>query len=288
MYNIGPTIKKIRISKNLTLKDASSGIMAISTLSEFESGKRDMSVQNFFNLVKNLNLTLEEFEYVSKDYNKDSFDKIWKKALEYAHSNNISGLRGLYKRLNNENNGTIDYLNKLRLKNLIAKHDNTYALFQRERKFIYDYLIKTEEWMKFELTLYTAVLDVFKADTVEGLSNQIYAKSHHFEELNENKQLIIQLLINSIAVMLENDRIDSAIKYQIYVKNIITDEYMFEKNILLFASGVIEYKKGNYENGEKQMLDSIKIFNTLGSHNLADIYEKNYHDIIKKLTKKNE
>ena len=58
---MGALLKKIRLSKNLTLKELASDYLSVSFLSKFERGESDISLSRFFLL-----LDKNDFFFVSK------------------------------------------------------------------------------------------------------------------------------------------------------------------------------------------------------------------------------
>ena len=49
---MGALLKKIRLSKNLTLKELASDYLSVSFLSKFERGESDISLSRFFSFVR--------------------------------------------------------------------------------------------------------------------------------------------------------------------------------------------------------------------------------------------
>ncbi|MDR2977111.1 MAG: helix-turn-helix domain-containing protein [Streptococcaceae bacterium] len=59
---LGETFKKIRKSKNVEPKGISKSLISYSQLMRFESGESDISAVKFLRLLREINLTAEEFE----------------------------------------------------------------------------------------------------------------------------------------------------------------------------------------------------------------------------------
>jgi len=280
--NLGKTFKKIRKSKKLTQKAVCEGIIPLSTLSEFESGKGDIKLSKFYEIMSNINITFQEFDHLSKNYQLDGFPLMWQKAVDYSHKKNIASLKAIYKRsLNTEKKNIYEEINHLRIKNLLASHDKDYMLSQNERKLIFDYLSSISTWSSYELRIYTCLIGNFQPKTVEKLTEGLYHKTAIYKSVESVKLLMVQTLINSISVMLEANNISSALKFHGYVEHLMGEADLFERNVFLFATGAIQVFSDKVELGKNKMEKAIQIFDDLGSHNLAQIYKENYDTIIK-------
>ncbi|HEM0178051.1 TPA: helix-turn-helix transcriptional regulator, partial [Listeria monocytogenes] len=68
MQNVGDTLKFIRKSKNLTQQEACTGALSRSNYQKIENNKIMPSMDRFIQLLLNFNMTLEEFEFVKRDF----------------------------------------------------------------------------------------------------------------------------------------------------------------------------------------------------------------------------
>ncbi|WP_125768898.1 helix-turn-helix domain-containing protein [Lapidilactobacillus wuchangensis] len=60
MTELGPTIRKIRKNRQLSLKEAAAGILSYSALAAFERGEYTISFQSLLKLLARLNFSLTE------------------------------------------------------------------------------------------------------------------------------------------------------------------------------------------------------------------------------------
>ena len=70
----GETIKKIRKSKNMTLKEVAGDSLSLSQLSRFENGKSMIPVNLFYEILDNLNTTSEEFAFIYQPEKNQKID----------------------------------------------------------------------------------------------------------------------------------------------------------------------------------------------------------------------
>lgn len=77
MTEYGEIFHKIRIGKSLTLVKSAGDVVSPSFLARFEKGESDISLQNFLAVLRNINVTTEEFFLMGDSYRGDYFDKLF-------------------------------------------------------------------------------------------------------------------------------------------------------------------------------------------------------------------
>lgn len=66
---VGEVIRYIRLSKKIKSKNVYTGILSRPAISKFEKGLSDTTTEKFFKIISNLNISLEEFYFIYKNYN---------------------------------------------------------------------------------------------------------------------------------------------------------------------------------------------------------------------------
>lgn len=94
----GATFKKLRLEKGITLKEACQQGISSAQLSRFENGKSMLTVDHFFTCLQNINVTIEEFQFVGKQTFKDRFEKSIEQMQEYLNTNQEESARSLAQR----------------------------------------------------------------------------------------------------------------------------------------------------------------------------------------------
>ena len=95
---IGPTemgalLKKIRLSKNLTLKELASDYLSVSFLSKFERGESDISLSRFFLLLDKLDVSIEEFYGILYQDNPTQTERLLESASKAYYQNDVLSLQ---------------------------------------------------------------------------------------------------------------------------------------------------------------------------------------------------
>lgn len=88
----GQTIRKIRKDKGLTQKDVCQGVVTLSYYSRIERNISTPTIDIFMEIIKNLNVRLEEFMYIHNDYQKALKDQTWFEITELYHAGNMKSL----------------------------------------------------------------------------------------------------------------------------------------------------------------------------------------------------
>ncbi|MGI0385734.1 helix-turn-helix domain-containing protein, partial [Streptococcus pneumoniae] len=67
-YDFGKVYKEIRESKGLTQEEVCGGVLSRTSLSKIESGKTTPKYENMEFLLRQINMSFEEFEYICHLY----------------------------------------------------------------------------------------------------------------------------------------------------------------------------------------------------------------------------
>ncbi|EAD9527522.1 XRE family transcriptional regulator, partial [Listeria monocytogenes] len=65
---IGTTLKKLRVGKNITREELVKGIMSTNHYFKIENNENIISLDKFIAIISRLNVTFNEFAYVTNDY----------------------------------------------------------------------------------------------------------------------------------------------------------------------------------------------------------------------------
>jgi len=213
----------------------------------------------------------------------DEFQKLWQKSVNFVYTNNIGALKSVVKRNLHmyKSNNIRDKINYLRLKNLLGEVDKNYQLTYFECKLVTDYLAESKIWTVKELSIFISFMNCFNPDLLEHITNKTYNKGSIFLTIKENKHVLVQALLNANSILIQEERIETVMKYHGYIERLIDENDLFEKNIFLFATGTIEVVNGQIFKGKAKMLKSIEILQDLGSHQLADNFQSKFDEILK-------
>ena len=282
MKDFGKAFRKIRKDRNMSQEDARKDIIPRSTLSDFERGKIDIKLSSFYFLIRNLNVSFQEFWYIVNNYDLTDFEKIWGEATTLYYDGKLNDLKALLLVMDSkkEAGGTYEELEYLMLKNLVGTKDSDFELTPKEKGIIIDHLMSNKAWTSYELVLYGNVLNSFDVKTIRTLSDEVLRRTSLYRSIPQNRVAIIRLLFNTISEMLGGDDLESAIRYQNEVESLLTSFDMYEKTIFHFTNGAIDFYRGKKSVGKEAMKEAIAIFRKLKNSGLADNYQESYDEIV--------
>lgn len=281
MENFGEIFKALREGRNLTQNQVVGEEFTSAALSMFESGKSDITLSKFYFILKQIGVTLEEFEYIVNDYDFNSFYKLLNKAYIAYNENNDYALKKLLEKEEKNVTGIYQEMNCLMLKNLICELNNQYCLTEKEKAKISSYLILIDDWSYYQLILYGNTIRALKTEMINTLSRELLKRSSFYKSIPRNKKLIREILINTIIILIDKKELKYAHFFKNAVQELLIDETaIYEKTIFLFVRGVLDFHSGKELEGKKKMRDAIEIFNKVESYRLAKTYQQNYDEIV--------
>ena len=282
MKQYGGIIRNIRNAKRLTLKEVAGNGVSVSQLSSFETGKSKLTLDKFFTVLGNLGVSLEEFEHASHGYRFNPFDQLLKDAANLFNDDNVYGLRKLINDQKKKNfSGVRHELTIIMIKTQLAEIDKKTRLREEEKKRVVDYLINVCEWTHFELILYGNTMRLLSTDDLVDITQDILSRTMYYQEIQRNRHLVIDIVLNSIIMMIDRKELSHARSFEkLLCEKRIDEANLFDKNLLLFATGVLEFYEGKKDFGKRKMRQAIELFNILESYHLAERYQVDYEKII--------
>lgn len=244
----GKTIKYIRKSKNMTLKEAAGKELSISQLSRFENEKSMIPVDLFYAVLKNLNSNTEEFNYIKNQEHPQIMKSFFKKIEIYTAEEKIDELNTLKADIEKRHPGIYSSEQFLIyfIDSILA------ALEDREttaKQHVVEYLMQIEDWGETELRLYAMFGFVLDIETTYFLMNTALNRSKQYQVLPASSKLLHVILMNNFSTFL-------AFNYLEYAEETI---HLFETNYsentddltphidFIFNKGLLAFKKKDLE-----------------------------------------
>ena len=281
---IGEVIGAIRKNKNLKLKDVYKGILSRPAISRFEKGHSDTTTDKFFQILDNLNLSLEEFHFLY-DGNKANTDAMMISAYSEAYyAKDIPKLAVLEEEVKNrfEETSKIKYLHHASIVHLLRCNLSELPFPHKELAVIKDYLFQCETWNYYELVLFTNSLDFFPEEVLDAVYTKAKEKMTEFNQLKRYKNELFSLISNILVLQLEKNNLEKSLLYYADLEKTLStsDNRMYEHAMLLFFKELIAVMQ-HKEDTEKltailqtfKLLDMERIGNQCAG--LLEIVRKN-------------
>lgn len=278
---LGNGFRNARKNLGLTVMDIAGEHRSKGSMSDFETGKGDMPVSLFYYFIQKMRITFSELKFLSNNYELDEFSKIWSEIVKLCYDKNESAVTLLMLRTERKvDEGNFDELDYIMLKQIASYTYSEFILSTREKKKVITHLKKKKDWCNRDLVLYANTLTAFDVETVKELSETVVARTAFYKSIPENKKLVAQILLNTITTLLKGDELPTAIKVQNQVRDLLDDDNAYERIVFIFVCGMIDYYRGDIENGVLLMKETIEIFHRIGSVESAQRYQASYDEIV--------
>lgn len=264
---MGKLIRVIRKNKNLKSKDVYKDILTRPAISRFERGQSDTTAEKLFQILRNMNITLEEF-YFQYNGNAESDDFLTVDAYTEAYyAKDLSKLADLERdaKMRYEETANIKFLHYAAIIHLFQRKLSYQPVSNEHFSIIRDYLVACETWGYYEVVLFTNSLDFFPADLIDALYPTVKLKMTEFNRIRRYKNELFSLISNVLVLYLEKNNADKSAYYYAELESAVSnsDNRMYEHAILLFFKELIALIK-NKQESIHQMHTILQTFELLG------------------------
>lgn len=266
----GQTIKKIRKSKGMTLKEVAGESLSVSQLSRFENEKSMIPVDLFYEVLDNLNTTTEEFEYIKGQKKHKKIMDLFFRIEKYNNNEELEKLRDLKKEIieSRPNTYSLEQFLIYFIESILETYDIKEDAWEGFREGsletqqpVLDYLMQVEDWGEMELQLYTMFGFVFDVETTYFLMRTALKKSKRYLEIPAAKSLLHNILSNNFSTFLFKDRLEYAEEtIELFEKNYSENTETVAPHIdFIFNKGLLAFKKNKPDEGKKYCERAISI-----------------------------
>ena len=265
---MGALLKKIRLSKNLTLKELASDYLSVSFLSKFERGESDISLSRFFLLLDKLDVSIEEFYGILSQDNPTHTEKLLESASKAYYQNDSLSLQKYAGEERHKFELTQDksfLYNSIMLESFLASVSNK----------------EVDENKVRELIILGNSMSFISTQTLNVLTKEIVYRTRLFGNSDSNQRIRISLLINAAYEFLRRDELDSA-KYYLDLVNDsgIPEVLLYERHELIFVMGSYLIKSGEVAEGRNLIEGCLETLRTLGAEKLLLAKESEYQELL--------
>ena len=265
MEKYGPTIRMIRISKNISLKETYSGILSKSFAIDFEKGMYDIKFSKMIEVLNRIMISADEMIFIHNNYHLVNLDNI----MTNINTNNLkTSYKYINKKLKSfdesffykDTKTNLEYMQLMLLKNINLKE----KILEKEeckkaKQYIKDYLFKTESWTLEEIKIFSDMNFIFDKDRTE-LFIMAWKSVEKYKNYPDFKIILSHLLINNLYYLFiekEYTIIKSVIKR---LKEITDDITMLHWNVLtMYFEGIYLYLKNEEKKGINKIKEAEKI-----------------------------
>lgn len=247
----GEIFKDLRSSKKFSRTEAADGVMSDTGLSHFESGYSMAGFGKVHQMLKNINVTLLEFD---DTYNRTKLKQdvlLYDTAVSLAYLNkDVGKLKFLLTQIENEikhfKHVKKYKIDKWRIEAILKQLDPTYVFPRNDIPLIKNYLMSLGEWGLYDVHLFSYSVNIFTSDDdLEELTKQMIEHTLETISLHNVEHAFIQALLNVIDSFIARKNSQLAKKSIERLKSRkIHDYYMAEKLTLKYSEASLQYQQG--------------------------------------------
>ncbi|GAA0460126.1 helix-turn-helix domain-containing protein [Alkalibacillus silvisoli] len=280
--NYGHTFRKIREQKGFTLED----IGSVSFLSKFETGESDISIQDLYDFLERIGLTLDEFLFIHHDGERPpGIIEFFNQAYDAYVKRDVNLLQEMHKGQMSqwEEHGLRRYRLQADLVKIYESLAKNREMEQEDGELqeIKDYLFKVEAWTLYELRLYSSVMMVLDEIMVITLTKEAYKKSKNYHYQPQVRDTINNILLNTLSSLLgpinQPNRLINTQAFLYFLEaleaNCLESDFVLKSNMMQLR-GLYEVKKGNITEGVEMVKGAVDLLNQFQASNLAQDAER--------------
>lgn len=279
MY-IGKTIHTLRINKNIPSHKAYKDILSRPAIVKFEKGLADTKVNRFFQILDNLNVTLEEFEvFYLKEENKNAY--YTNSYIKAYYNKDVSGLKALieeakkdYKKTGKESFNHYQAVISL----LLSDYDKNINP-EKYISTLQHYLVNCNSWGYYEVTLFTNTLPYYSDELVDIVYLKAINILHSSPNKTRYKNEFVFLICNILEVRILSKNINSAKFYllELQKQNENNQDNIYLQIAIKFFNAITDFVLGI--KNEDTITRILDIFDFLELYNEKRIYEDLYSKV---------
>ncbi|GAB2024853.1 hypothetical protein OfM1_09240 [Lactovum odontotermitis] len=276
----GQVFHDLRSWKNFSKTEADAEVMTDTALTNFENGKSIPSFDKVYKMLKNINVTLLEYDDA---YNRN---KLKQDILLYGTTisealltKNVEKLKFILSEIEHEIKRSPNVkkyeIDKWRIEATIKELDTNYVMPSSDISSLKDYLMHLSEWGLYDIHLFGHCVNVFINDDDFGdLVTQMLSHTEDTGQLHNVEHAVIVTTLNIIDSCLSRGNFKLAEAFINHLNRLkIHDYYMFEKFTLKYATANLEYQKGK-DSALEVMKKCYEIALFCGCTSLADTISK--------------
>ena len=284
MKNYGEAFRYFRKLNGYSLEYAAADSISKSQLSRFERGENEISLSTFFELLSNINVSIENFCNYLEHYKRSELDDFLVNLSPNFYSLNTKGLEEIkneQQKLFEKSGEKTHKINTIMVQGLLNQIDCNYVVSREDLNLVYDYLFQKERWESYEITLIGNLYHLFEIDYIYRVGKEILERTHYYEKIGKNRNLVVSACLNFWFCCLENSHLIYADYFEMTLKKLLKDDTkVFEKSTFKFVEGYKIYLTESKESGIKQMNNVIKYFEFIESKSIALYFQKRLNELV--------
>jgi len=268
----GSTYKQIRQGKKLSQETVTKDKISRSSLSKFEHNKQTIYLDNFLNLLDEVNLEINEFMYIDNNYQHKTKNTLKNK----FYSTYPTADKDTYKKLNKDIETFLDknddwYLKMIKKYIDIISNDDDDTIAQQDRKMeklatdIWEELQKTTHWFKNDLQLLNVILYYLPASIYEEAIERLLKRLKTYTDSNTTNVLLPSFQLNASLAYIEHGELNKAQELTDLALQTVKENCRYD----IYVVGLV--RKGTITKNFDMVYKGLKIAETLDDLKLTQL-----------------
>lgn len=264
MQNVGDTLKFIRKSKNLTQQEACTGALSRSNYQKIENNKIMPSMDRFIQLLLNFNMTLEEFEFVKRDFTpspKENILYLYSKIITSSETDillNVISKCDEY--LATQNDYFISDIKASLEGILLVEKEHDFELARQKVTYIWDRLSEADELFWNDILILRNIFFIFENETAQHIVNRLIKQLKKYRYLHPTLPIEISLHVNRATYLILDEKYELALHYiEQSIKIAKQNHYYLQFCITIAKKGIVLYKLGQKQDGKRFMQRALRV-----------------------------
>ncbi|MBC1545048.1 helix-turn-helix domain-containing protein [Listeria cossartiae] len=264
MQTVGDTLKFIRKSKNLTQQEACTDALSRSNYQKIENNKIMPSMDRFIQLLLNFNMTLEEFEFVKRNFMpspKENILYLYSKIITSSETDillNVISKCDAY--LENHTDTFISDIKASLEGILLVEKEHDFELARQKVTYIWDRLSESDELFWNDILILRNIFFIFENETAQHIVNRLIKQLKKYRYLHPTLSIEISLHVNRATYLILDEKYELALHYiEQSIKISKQNHYYLQFCMAIAKKGIVLYKLGQKQDGKRFMQRALRV-----------------------------
>ena len=210
-YDFGKVYKEIRESKGLTQEEVCGNVLSRTSLSKIESGKVTPKYENMEFLLRQINMSFEEFDYICHLYQPSQRTEIMQTYLNMSSILGTSELEKLFQKcqnyLNTRHDLPIEEIRDMLEVVIYLRQHGTEQLSDQVKQTItklWEKIEKQDTWYENDLKILNTILFSFPIEHLHLITEKILQRLKVYKNFQHLYELRVAILLNLSTLYLYN------------------------------------------------------------------------------------
>ncbi|MGC6769078.1 helix-turn-helix domain-containing protein [Enterococcus sp. LJL51] len=215
MEHYGKTIRKLRLARNVSQQTLCQAIMSRSNLSRFENEEYIPGFDKVIQLLKRLNVEVDEFIYINNNYRVDSYEQLYRQLIYAENRRNKQELLQVSQNICGEKENGTNFFELYLLSQLalLEHHLPAHETLTSITTVMKPVLFQTEDWLFADFRRLNNFLRIFEIEEAVFLYQRATKAFKKYEYFTRENNVVIHLGLNLGQLLLEDGDARQAVFY---------------------------------------------------------------------------